>query len=133
MPAFPSLEWLQALRDIVNSDPDFRKFGTIDCEMGMEVGDRHWKVVFEAFEVTDVAPSTAAETDELDFVLSQPPDAWREMIENIKVHGAADLPTPSTPSTSKRPRTSPAAPTSTAATSSTASTRPCKTSSTPST
>jgi len=83
MPAFPSLEWLQALRDIVNSDPNFRKFGTIDCEMGIEVGERHWKVVFEAFEVADVAASTAAETDELDFVLTQPPDAWREMIENI--------------------------------------------------
>ncbi|PZC46846.1 MAG: hypothetical protein DK306_001305 [Chloroflexi bacterium] len=91
MPAFPSLEWLQALRDIVNSDPNFRKFGTIDCEMGIEVGERHWKVVFEAFEVADVAASTAAETDELDFVLTQPPDAWREMIENIKTHGAADL------------------------------------------
>ena len=95
MPVFPSLEWFQALRDTVNNDPDFRKFGTIDCDMGVEIGDTTYRITFEAFEVTDVAEMDdeidAAGDDQLDFVLSMAPGRWREMIENIKQHGAADL------------------------------------------
>lgn len=91
MPSFPSTEWFQALADRANGDPEFRKFGTIDTEMGVEVGDALWKVVFEAFEVTEVAPTTAEAAADLDFVLSMPAAGWREMLENIREHGAADL------------------------------------------
>lgn len=107
MPVFPSLEWFQALRAIVNNDPDFRKFGTIDCDMGIEIGDTTYRVTFEAFEVTGVAAFETADPEatdseapdpeatdlhpELDFVLSMSPDRWREMIENINENGAAGL------------------------------------------
>ena len=91
MPVFPSTEWFQDLADLANADPAFRKFGTIDCEMGVEVGPAIWKIVFEAFEVTEVAPIDAEAAGQLDFVLSMSPDAWREMVENIAQHGGADL------------------------------------------
>jgi len=96
------LEWFQALRAIVNNDPDFRKFGTIDCDMGIEIGDTTYRVTFEAFEVTGVAAFETADSEapdpeatdlhpELDFVLSMSPDRWREMIESINENGAAGL------------------------------------------
>lgn len=91
MPTFPSTDWFQALADLVRDDADFRKFGTIDLEMGVEVGDEVWKVVFEAFEVTEVVQIDAEAAEPLDFVLSMTPSGWHDMLENIKQNGAADL------------------------------------------
>ena len=95
MPPFPSLAWLQALRDLVNADPAFRRFGTIDCDMGLAVGDATYRVRFEAFEVVEVAqltgppdPTNPSSAD-LDFTLHLSPARWRELLQNIKADGAA--------------------------------------------
>ncbi|MEE9277316.1 MAG: hypothetical protein V3V06_02795 [Dehalococcoidia bacterium] len=91
MPVFPSLEWFQELRGVVNNDPNFRKFGTIDLDMGVQVDQSVFKVVFEAFEVVDVAEITEKESKDLDFVLTMSGAQWREMLENIHSNGKADL------------------------------------------
>ncbi|MFN8559895.1 MAG: hypothetical protein U0531_21930 [Dehalococcoidia bacterium] len=91
MPAFPSVEWFQALAGIVNHDTAYRKAGAVDAEVGVQVDDCYFEIDFEAYEVTGVREIDAARAAELDFTLVLPAEEWREMIENIKQHGAADL------------------------------------------
>ncbi len=90
MPLFPSLEWFEALRDIVNDDPAFRQSGTVDLVMGVDVGGTAFKVVFDAWEVAAVATLDDPDSDEIDFTLRMPADRWRDLIENIHAHGRAD-------------------------------------------
>ena len=90
MPVFPSVEWFQAVAELVNRDPEFRHLGTVDALVGVQVDGRVFKLVFDAFEVAEVAEVGAAEVDELDFTLVLPRERWREMIENIQANGKAD-------------------------------------------
>ncbi len=91
MPVFPSVEWFNALKDRVNADESFRRLGTIDMAMGVKVGDRIYQVTFEAFECADVREIAAADLRDVDFWLELPYDGWREMLENIRSNGEADL------------------------------------------
>ena len=91
MPVFPSLEWFQALRDVVNQDDEYRHFGTCDAVMGVKVEDQIYQVTFEAFEVADVAQIGEEDLRDCDFYLEMPYDAWKEMLTNIREHGGADL------------------------------------------
>lgn len=90
MPVFPSVEWFDALKDLVNADESFRHQGTCDCVMGVRVGERLFKVSFEAYECLGAAETRPGDP-EVDFALVLPAERWREMVENIKQHGAADL------------------------------------------
>ena len=90
MPAFPSLEWFEALRTEVNNDPGFRHFGMVDARVGIKVGDQAFEVVFEAFDCESVREVSDAELGDCDFWLEQPPQAWSEMLLNIKQNGSAD-------------------------------------------
>lgn len=91
MPVFPSVEWFKAIADIVNNDENYRKLGTCDAQVGVQVGDRMFEIDFEAFDVTDVKELDATTPRDLDFTLVMPYEGWKEMIENIKQHGHADL------------------------------------------
>ncbi len=92
MPAFPSTDWFEALRDIVLDDPDWRAFGMMDCAMGVNVGDSTIKIVFDGYEIPEIADISDQPADaDLDFTLVMPPDRWREMLENIQTNGHADL------------------------------------------
>jgi hypothetical protein len=92
MPQFPSVEWFEALRDVVEVDPHWRDFGMMDCAMGVNVGETTIKLVFDGYEVTEIADISAnAEAEDLDFTLVMPTERWREMIENIQTNGHADL------------------------------------------
>ncbi|MHB8578225.1 MAG: hypothetical protein ACYDCQ_23175 [Dehalococcoidia bacterium] len=91
MPVFPSVEWFNALREIINHDEAYRHLGTCDSEMGIRVGNRLFKLTFEAFECTDVEEIAASRGDDLDFVLTMPYERWKEMVQNIKRNGRADL------------------------------------------
>ena len=66
--------------------PAFRRFGAIDCDMGLAVGDATYHTRFEAFEVVEVAELAAAD---LDFTLHLPPARWRELLQHITADGAA--------------------------------------------
>ncbi len=92
MPAFPSVDWFEALRDRVLDDPQWRAFGMMDCAMGVKAGERTIKVVFDGFEIPEIADVSAApEEADLDFTLVMTEARWREMIENIQSNGHADL------------------------------------------
>lgn len=91
MPVFPSVEWLEALRDVVNRDEEYRHFGTCDAVMGLKVEDQVFHVTFDAFEVTDVAEIGAGDLHNCDFYLDMKYDEWKEMLVNIREHGGADL------------------------------------------
>ncbi len=90
MPTFPSVEWFKAAGDLLNQSDSFKTFGTCDTEMGIQVEDRIFELDFEAFELADVKEIDSARAEELDFVLVQPYDAWKEMLVNIKEHGRAE-------------------------------------------
>ena len=92
MPAFPSVDWFEALRDRVLDDPAWRAFGMMDCAMGVNVGERTIKVVFDGFDIPEIADVSEAPAEaDLDFTLVMTEARWREMIENIQSNGHADL------------------------------------------
>lgn len=91
MPVFPSVEWFKAVADLVNRDENYRKLGTCDAAVGIQVGDRLFEVDFEAFEVTEVKEHAPDARPDVDFTLVLPFEQWREMITNIRQNGRADL------------------------------------------
>jgi hypothetical protein len=91
MPTFPSVEWFQAVADLVNEDAEYRHLGMVDATVGIEVGDRVFALTFEGAEVTNVEEIDKQRAEDLDFTLVMPPQQWREMLENIKEHGRAEL------------------------------------------
>jgi hypothetical protein len=91
MPTFPSIEWFDTVRQLVNSDDAFRRLGTVDARVGVKDGDQIYELTFEAFECTGVREIGESDLRDLDFWLEQSPEEWRQMLENIKVHGSADL------------------------------------------
>lgn len=91
MPKFPSVEWFEAIRDLVNSDDEFRRLGTFDARVGVKVGDELFEIEFEAFECASVKEITEDGLRDLDFWLEQSPEQWKSMLEDIKENGAAGL------------------------------------------
>ena len=92
MPQFPSVEWFEALRDTVQDDPHWRDFGMMDCAMGVNVGETTIKLVFDGFEIPEIADiSDRASDEDLDFTLVMSTDRWQEMLQNIQQNGHADL------------------------------------------
>ena len=91
MPVFPSVEWFDSVKNLVNQDEAFRRLGTVDARVGVKVGDRIYEVTFEAFECTGVREITADDLRDCDFWLEQEPDAWKDMLTNIRQNGHADL------------------------------------------
>ncbi len=90
MPQFPSVDWFKAAADILNKSDSFKRLGTCDTTMGVTVDDKHYEIDFEAFEVAEVKEIDAKRTEELDFVLVQPYEAWKAMLQNIREHGRAE-------------------------------------------
>jgi hypothetical protein len=90
---FPSVEWFNAVRDLVQDDPEYRHIGTCDSSVGLKVTDaeKYYVLTFEAFEVADVKETSEAQSEEVDFWLEMSLAGWKEMIDNIKEHGKADL------------------------------------------
>lgn len=91
MAKFPSVEWFEAVKELVNEDEEYKRLGTVDSKVGIKVGDALYEVEFEAFECTGVREITEPDLRDVDFWLEQSPEAWQEMIENIKANGSADL------------------------------------------
>ncbi len=91
MPKFPSVEWFEAVGELVNKDDAFRRLGTVDARVGVKVGDQLFEVTFEAFECTGAREIEESELHDVDFWLEQSPEKWKEMLESIKQHGSADL------------------------------------------
>jgi hypothetical protein len=88
---FPSIEWFQAIKTLVNDDPEFRRLGSIDATMGVKVGAKVFVVTFEAFECTNVREGTEFDLIDLDFFLEMTEEDWTDLIRNTKENGGADL------------------------------------------
>jgi len=88
---FPSIEWFQAIKILVNDDPEFRRLGSIDATMGVKVGAKVFVVTFEAFECTNVREGTEFDLIDLDFFLEMTEEDWTDLIRNTKENGGADL------------------------------------------
>jgi hypothetical protein len=91
VPKFPSIEWFDTVKDMVNSDEAFRRLGNVDARVGIKVGDQLYELTFEAFECLGAKEIGENDLRDLDFWLEQSPDEWRDMLQNIKQHGSADL------------------------------------------
>ncbi len=87
---FPSVEWFEALRQLVNADPEFRRLGTVDAAMGVKVGQRVFVIIFEAFECVEVREGDESDLNDLDFYLELSEADWRDLVENTKANGGAD-------------------------------------------
>jgi hypothetical protein len=90
---FPSVDWFNAVKEIVNNDEGYKRIGTADAEVGIKIPDleKNYKLWFEAFEVGDVKEVDEAEAENTDFWLEMPYARWKDMIQNIKENGRADL------------------------------------------
>ena len=88
---FPSVEWFQALRELVNSDEEFRRLGNIDAVMGVKVGERVFVITFEAFECTEVREGTEYDLIDADFFLEMTVEQWRDLVTNTRENDGADL------------------------------------------
>ncbi len=71
---FPSVEWFNAIREIVNNDPGYRHIGTCDALVGIKIPDleKSYLMTFEAFEVSDAREVSATEAENTDFWLEMP-------------------------------------------------------------
>ena len=88
---FPSVNWFQALQQLVNADPEFRRIGSIDASMAVKVGPKIIVIIFEAFECLEVKEGTEEDLVDLDFVLEMSEADWKDLIQNTKENGGADL------------------------------------------
>lgn len=98
--AFPSAAWFAALQQRMNGDTErFKRLGFADSRAifivetdGPIKGDRSFGVVFDTYECTEVRELSPAEATAFghDWKFEGQYGAWREMIENIRAHGAAD-------------------------------------------
>lgn len=89
MPQFPSVDWFQSAAKLLNTSDSFKRLGTCDAEMGVQIDDKIYEVDFEAFEVKTVKEIDSRRADELDFVLVQPYGDWKAMLQDIKRNGRA--------------------------------------------
>src|SRR3989337_145321 len=90
---FPSVEVFKAVSEIVNNSPGYKHIGTCDCTVGFKVPDlqKYYLLTFEAFEVADIKEVSESDAEDSDFWMEVSYAKWREMIENIKANGRADL------------------------------------------
>ena len=86
---FPSLEFFKALQQRTKDQAAaFEKLGYCDTTFGVRVGDELYRIAFEIYECVEVGEG--GDPAELDFVLSAPPELWREMLASIQANGGAD-------------------------------------------
>ncbi len=90
---FPSVEWFNTLKEIINDDEAYRRHGTCDASVGIKVPEagKYFVLTFEAFEIEGVKETDESAAENTDFWIEQSYDKWQEMIKNIADNGQADL------------------------------------------
>jgi hypothetical protein len=96
MPLFPSVEWFRMLAERMTAQPEkYRKLGAVDLLLFPRVvfpdgGVETFRLAFRGHGCTvDAVPGAPAGAHAL--VLEGAHEHWREMIDNIRTHGRADL------------------------------------------
>ncbi len=93
---FGTVDFYQAMADALNSDPAWADIGK-DLDYTMvyvftEPVDKSFYAVFGGGKVTGVREAGAADAENVDFVISGPPDVWRGIFEK-KINPTAALTT----------------------------------------
>jgi len=90
---FPSVDWFNAVKEIINDDEAYKRHGTCDASVGIKVPEsgKYFVITFEAFEIEDVKETDEAAAENTDFWIEQSYDKWQEMLKNIADNGQADL------------------------------------------
>lgn len=96
---FPSAAWFAALGEhMAADDAHFRKLGTMDAKVGIQVinddalpKNAGYLLTFETYTLDRVEEVERPESSGADFVLAAPYAVWKEMVDNIRTHGEADL------------------------------------------
>ena len=93
MPAFPSVDWFNAVRERYNTDQTLHSGGGGPCEAkaALCIGDSVYLLEFEGFECAEILEIDRDDIDQADFFLEMPMPEWMDMINNIQENGAADL------------------------------------------
>ena len=88
---FPSLDWLQAVREVFNTTDMYRGAGSgrCDCVVGLKIEGAVFIVEFEGFGCTGVRQANEAELENVDFYLDMPYELWKSMLENISANNHA--------------------------------------------
>jgi hypothetical protein len=91
---FPSLEYFQALQRCMRAENErFKRLGYFDTTFGVEVlgtSTQRYVLTFEVFDCTEIRQVRSFDGEGVDFILSGERAAWEEMLDNIRLHGAAD-------------------------------------------
>jgi hypothetical protein len=94
---FPSAEWFQALQGRAGANQErFKKLGFVDAAVGIKVQPDNggapagFVLEFAGYGCKKVTTS-AQPAEAADFVVEGKYSAWKEMIENIRANGEADL------------------------------------------
>lgn len=74
--AKPNLGWLDAARQALNDDRDFRKLGSTDMTLGLCLGEECHLVVFAAFEISEVRSVARNDLRDADIVIEMSPKDW---------------------------------------------------------
>ncbi len=90
MPAFPSIEWFEALRRAANDTGSLRALGSCDAKVGAKAGDRAFLITFEGFECARVEQIDDDSLRDADFYLEMPSEKWKGLLRNIRGNGSAD-------------------------------------------
>ncbi len=97
--SFPSVEWFEALASRMAAAPErYRKLGPLDLTLVLRIvfpddGTELYELGFEGLRCTSVRrlATTAEVTGRHPVLMHGEYAAWREMLENIRAHGGADL------------------------------------------
>jgi hypothetical protein len=94
---FPSKAWFSELQEKAAARPDrYRRLGFTEATVGVKIDavnggkPKGYVLDFHGYGCRSVKESAKPEA-EADFVLAGPYGAWKEMIENIRANGEADL------------------------------------------
>ncbi len=95
---FPSSEWFRSLQEKAAAKPDrFKKLGFADAAVGIKIEADNglgesvgYVLAFEGYGCKRVDEVKLPE-GAVDFVIEGTYSTWKEMIENIRAHGEADL------------------------------------------
>ena len=86
---FPSAAWFRALAEAASADESrYRQLGYLEIKLGVNVGEKGYRILFEDFGCTGVAEWDGSES--VDCTVSASLDDWRELISHIQERGSAD-------------------------------------------
>lgn len=88
---FPSVEWLNAVRDVFNTTESYRGAGggQCDCTVGLKINEEIYIVEFEGFGCSSIQDGTESALSDVDFYIEMPMSQWQDMLENIASNGHA--------------------------------------------